>query len=129
MSSATLASPALQTPFVSNQRIQTLSNWFFLTAFFVMVMVILGGLTRLTGSGLSMVNWRPITGFLPPLNPEQWQAVFELYQESPQYQTVNFGMGVDDFKGIFWLEYIHRLVGRLLGLLFLAPLVYSVLHK
>ena len=114
---------------VDKKRLTILSHWFFLTAFFVMVMVVLGGLTRLTGSGLSMVDWRPLTGFLPPLNLEQWGAVFDLYKESPQYQSVNLGMGLEDFKSIFWLEYIHRLMGRFIGLLFLAPLLYSLLHK
>lgn len=123
----TLAS--LKHSFALSQRSKILSNWFFVTAFFVMGMVVLGGLTRLTGSGLSMVNWRPITGFLPPLNIEQWQAVFDLYKESPQYQTVNFGMGLDDFKDIFWLEYIHRLGGRFIGILFLIPLLYSLRYK
>lgn len=106
-----------------------LSNWLFVTAGFVMAMVILGGFTRLTGSGLSMVDWRPVTGFLPPLTEGQWQGVFDLYKASPQYHQVNFAMGLPDFKGIFWLEFIHRLVGRLIGLIFLVPLFYSLVKK
>lgn len=107
----------------------TLSNWLFITAGFVIIMVVLGGLTRLTGSGLSMVDWRPVTGFLPPLNEGQWQGVFDLYKMSPQYHKVNFGMNLSDFKGIFWLEFIHRLVGRFIGILFLVPLLYSLVKK
>lgn len=91
-------------------------------------MVVLGGYTRLTGSGLSMVDWRPITGFLPPLNPADWQAVFDLYKDSPQYKQVNYGMDIEGFKGIFWLEYLHRLMGRFIGLFFLVPLFYSLRH-
>ncbi len=83
---------------VSRNSFVILSNWLFTTAGFVMIMVVLGGLTRLTGSGLSMVDWRPVTGFLPPLNEEQWQGVFELYKASPQYRKVNFGMSLLEFK-------------------------------
>ena len=84
-------------------------------------MVVLGGVTRLTGSGLSMVDWRPVVGWLPPLSDAEWQASFEMYQQSPEFQKVNFDMDVDDYKGIFWLEYLHRLLGRLIGVAFLVP--------
>ncbi|MBF0159620.1 MAG: COX15/CtaA family protein [Magnetococcales bacterium] len=90
----------------------------------VLAMVILGGVTRLTGSGLSMVNWAPITGWLPPLSPEAWQQVFALYQQTPEFRLINSTMDVAGFKGIFWLEYIHRLVGRLTGVVFLLPMLY-----
>tara|TARA_R110002095_G_scaffold87238_2_gene75994 strand:+ start:205 stop:1290 length:1086 start_codon:yes stop_codon:yes gene_type:complete len=121
--SSTIASATSGTPFI------TLSNWLFVTAGFVLIMVVLGGFTRLTGSGLSMVDWRPVTGFLPPLNEGQWQGVFDLYKLSPQYHKVNFGMSLSEFKGIFWLEFVHRLVGRLIGFIFLIPLLYSLLKK
>ena len=114
---------------ISRNSFVILSNWLFTTAGFVMVMVVLGGLTRLTGSGLSMVDWHPVTGFFPPLNEVQWQSVFDLYQASPQYRKVNFGMSLSEFKGIFWLEFIHRLAGRFIGLIFLVPLLYSLLKK
>lgn len=100
--------------------------WLFCVAAMVFIMVVLGGLTRLTGSGLSMVDWRPITGWLPPLNPDQWQAVFELYKQSPQFHHLNFDMTVDDFKNIFWLEFFHRLWGRLIGLAFAVPLIFFI---
>ena len=87
-------------------------------------MVVLGGVTRLTGSGLSMVDWRPIMGVLPPLSEEAWQNTFEMYQQSPEFQQVNSHMDVHDFKGIFWLEYLHRLLGRTIGLAFLLPFLY-----
>ena len=87
-------------------------------------MVIIGGITRLTDSGLSMVEWRPLMGFLPPLSAAEWERVFALYRSSPEYQTYNAGMGLAAFKNIFWWEYIHRFSGRLIGLLFFIPFVY-----
>jgi cytochrome c oxidase assembly protein subunit 15 len=86
-------------------------------------MVILGGVTRLTGSGLSMVTWHP-TGMLPPLNTEQWLAEFQLYQQFPEYQKLNRDMSLDGFKSIFWFEYSHRMLGRLIGLVFLLPFLF-----
>ena len=90
-------------------------------------MVVLGGFTRLTGSGLSMVDWQPLMGILPPMSDAAWQRVFELYQQSPEFQKVNAHMDVNDFKGIFWLEYLHRLLGRVIGVVFLVPsLVFAI---
>ncbi|MCK4834485.1 MAG: COX15/CtaA family protein [Gammaproteobacteria bacterium] len=87
-------------------------------------MIILGGVTRLTGSGLSMVEWAPIMGILPPLNQTEWQEAFLLYQQFPEYQIKNFGMSLDEFKSIFWFEYGHRLLGRSIGMIFLLPFLY-----
>ncbi len=92
-------------------------------------MVVIGGLTRLTGSGLSMVDWQPVTGFIPPMSDEGWQQEFENYQTSPQYKKVNSHMGVEEFKGIFWLEFIHRVVGRVTGIVFLLPLMFFIIRK
>jgi cytochrome c oxidase assembly protein subunit 15 len=85
-----------------------IAKWLLICCALVFVMVVLGGVTRLTGSGLSMVDWRPVTGFLPPLTDEAWQNEFEMYQQSPEFQEVNSQMDVNDFKGIFWLEFLHR---------------------
>jgi cytochrome c oxidase assembly protein subunit 15 len=104
-----------------NRRI---AQWLLICCALVFVMVVLGGVTRLTGSGLSMVDWRPVTGFLPPLSDEAWQKTFEMYQESPEFQQVNSHMDVNDFKGIFWLEFLHRLLGRTIGIVFLVPLLF-----
>jgi cytochrome c oxidase assembly protein subunit 15 len=90
----------------------------------VLVMVVVGGITRLTGSGLSMVEWQPLIGAIPPLDEPSWQAVFARYQLSPQYQQVNHWMQLDDFKRIFFWEYVHRLVGRSVGLLVFVPWLY-----
>lgn len=106
-----------------------ISYWLFGCAFMIFVMVVLGGLTRLTHSGLSMVDWKPITGILPPLTLDQWQQVFTLYKQSPEFQNVNFDMDLAGFKSIFWLEYIHRVWGRLIGLVFFVPLLIFGLRK
>jgi cytochrome c oxidase assembly protein subunit 15 len=98
--------------------------WLFTVAGMILVMVVLGGVTRLTGSGLSIMEWAPLSGALPPLNQADWQKLFELYKQIPQYALVNEGFGLSGFKHIFWLEWTHRLWGRLLGLAFLAPLIW-----
>lgn len=97
--------------------------WLLVCCSLVFAMVVLGGVTRLTGSGLSMVDWRPVTGVLPPLTDSDWQRTFEMYQQSPEYEKVNRHMNVDDFKGIFWLEYLHRVLGRIIGIVFIVPFV------
>lgn len=98
--------------------------WLFTVAAMIMVMILLGGVTRLTGSGLSIMEWAPITGALPPTTDAEWQRLYALYQQIPQYSLVNDGFGLDGFKQIFWLEWIHRLWGRLIGLAFLLPMVW-----
>jgi len=98
--------------------------WLLVCCALVFIMVVLGGFTRLTGSGLSMVDWRPLMGWLPPFTEAEWQRVFDLYQQSPEFQKVNSHMDVDAFKGIFWLEFLHRLLGRTIGIVFLIPFVF-----
>lgn len=112
----------MDTQRIAQQRI--IGFWLLGVAAMVFVMVVLGGLTRLTGSGLSMVDWRPVTGWLPPMGLESWQGVFELYKQSPQYRELNAGMSLPDFQNIFWLEYVHRLWGRVIGLAFALPFAY-----
>jgi cytochrome c oxidase assembly protein subunit 15 len=90
----------------------------------VVLMVFIGGVTRLTESGLSIVEWKPISGILPPFSEEAWQKEFTDYQASPEFVHKNAHFSLDDFKGIFWLEYIHRVMGRITGLVFLLPLIY-----
>jgi len=98
--------------------------WLLLCCGLVFAMVVLGGITRLTGSGLSMVDWRPLLGWLPPLGDAEWQRTFEMYQLSPEFQKINSHMDVHDFKSIFWLEYLHRLLGRTIGVVFAVPFVF-----
>lgn len=95
--------------------------------FAVVTMVFIGGLTRLTDSGLSMTDWKPITGWLPPLDSNSWDAEFTKYQESPEYQKINKGMTIEEFKSIYWLEFIHRVAGRVTALLFLIPLIIFIM--
>jgi cytochrome c oxidase assembly protein subunit 15 len=94
----------------------------------VLVMVVVGGITRLTGSGLSMVEWQPLIGAIPPLDEASWQAVFARYQASPQFQQVNHWMQLADFKRIFFWEYVHRLIGRSIGLFVFVPWLYFLVR-
>jgi cytochrome c oxidase assembly protein subunit 15 len=110
----------------SESKNRAVARWLLVCCGLVFAMVVLGGFTRLTGSGLSMVDWRPLTGILPPLTDAEWQRVFEMYRETPEYQKVNAGFGLQDFKGIFWLEYLHRLLGRMIGIVFLLPFIFFV---
>lgn len=103
--------------------------WLLLCCLMIALMVGIGGLTRLTNSGLSMTEWKPITGWLPPLNVEDWQAEFNNYQTSPEFKKINPNMDIEGFKKIFWLEYIHRVMGRVTGLVFLLPLIYFFVRK
>jgi cytochrome c oxidase assembly protein subunit 15 len=89
----------------------------------IYAMVVLGGVTRLTGSGLSMVEWDPLFGIVPPLGPDEWNEVFDLYKQSPEYNKINIGMDVDGFKRIYWYEFAHRLLGRSIGVVFFVPLL------
>ncbi len=100
--------------------------WLLTCCALVFLMVVVGGITRLTHSGLSMVEWQPIVGTIPPLDGAQWQEVFQKYQQTPEYQRVNRGMSLEQFKGIFWWEYFHRLLGRGIGVVFFLPLLYFI---
>jgi len=98
--------------------------WLLAVCLLIYAMVVLGGVTRLTGSGLSMVDWDPLMGWIPPLTQLEWERVFELYRQSPEYQKINMGMDLAGFQSIFLLEYLHRVLGRLIGLAFLLPFIY-----
>ena len=107
---------------------RAIAVWLYVCCAMIFAMVILGGLTRLTGSGLSMVDWRPVAGILPPMGEAAWQALFAQYKASPEFQRVNFWMTIDDFRSIFWLEYLHRVWGRLIGIVFGVPLAFFLLR-
>lgn len=98
--------------------------WLQLSAAMIFAMAVIGAITRLTESGLSMVEWRPLVGTLPPMTDADWQKMFAEYRQTPEFQKLNAWMSLDDFKGIFWWEYVHRLWGRLIGLVFALPLVW-----
>ncbi len=106
-----------------------IAYWLAFCAVLVFAMVILGGVTRLTHSGLSMVQWRPVTGFLPPLGEQAWQETFDNYKKFPEYQKINLGMTLPEFKSIFYYEYSHRVLGRIIGLVFAIPFLYFVVRK
>jgi cytochrome c oxidase assembly protein subunit 15 len=103
--------------------------WLTICAVTIFGMILLGGVTRLTDSGLSMVEWQPLLGVIPPLNDAEWLIAFESYKNYPEYQKINFGMDLEGFKAIYWYEYLHRVLGRLIGLLFFVPLLYLALRR
>ena len=103
---------------------RVIAHWLITCAVLIFAMVILGGVTRLTGSGLSMVNWHPIHGVIPPITELEWQEEFSHYQQSPEFNTINRSMTLPGFKKIFYFEYSHRILGRVIGLVFLLPFLY-----
>lgn len=98
--------------------------WLLSGCFLIFLMVVLGGITRLTGSGLSITEWNLVMGAVPPTNDAQWQEAFDKYKQIPQYQKLNYDFELSDFKQIFFWEYLHRLIGRLIGIVFLLPFIY-----
>lgn len=104
-------------------------SWLALVALLVFAMIVLGGVTRLTNSGLSMTDWKPVTGWLPPLSHEAWMAEFERYKAFPEYQKINHGMSLSEFQGIYAFEFAHRVLGRVIGLAFFVPFVLLLLFR
>ena len=113
------AIPANRTP-----NFLALRLWLFSVAALIAIMVLVGGATRLTESGLSIVEWKPVTGALPPLGEAQWEQAFTAYKLIPQYRELNAGMTLSEFKTIFWWEWSHRLLGRVIGIVYLLPFLY-----
>ena len=107
-------------PKINNQ----LSIWLIIMFWAISIMIVIGGLTRLTDSGLSITKWQLFSGFLPPLNQKDWILYFELYKQIPEYKLQNYDMNINEFKIIFWWEWAHRFMGRLIGIGFLIPLIY-----
>jgi cytochrome c oxidase assembly protein subunit 15 len=105
------------------------AGWLFFCAALTFAVVLVGGVTRLTRSGLSIAEWQPLIGVLPPLSPADWEALFARYRETPEFRLVNFNMTLEGFKGIFWWEYIHRLLARVIGLVFLVPYLFFLWRK
>lgn len=109
--------------------LRPIARWLAWVYGLIAAMVVIGGITRLTGSGLSMVEWQPLIGAIPPLNEAEWQAVFAQYQRTPQYAQVNHWMQIGDFKEIFFWEYVHRVLGRLIGVAFFVPWLVFVARR
>ena len=103
--------------------------WLLTSSILIVILIWVGGLTRLTGSGLSITEWEVFSGILPPLTDSKWVEYFELYKEIPEYQKINYGMSMDEFKIIFWWEYIHRVLARILVLAYFIPMVYFIFNK
>lgn len=108
---------------------RAIATWLIVCCGFVLAMLVVGGLTRLTNSGLSMVEWKPVTGVIPPLSEAQWQAEFEKYKQFPEFKLVHFHFELSDFKRIYAYEFSHRLLGRLTGLVFALPLAFFVARR
>lgn len=107
-----------------NASSRTVAAWLFVCCVLLLLMVGVGGYTRLTGSGLSITEWKPVTGAIPPLSEEAWVAEMEKYRASPEFQKINSHFTVEEFKDIYWVEYLHRLLGRTIGFAFLIPLLW-----
>jgi heme a synthase len=112
-----------------SRRDRAVANWIMIGVGMLIIQIVLGGITRLTGSGLSITEWDVITGALPPLNEHQWLAEFHKYQQTPQYRLLNFNFTLDNFKFIFFWEWFHRLWGRLIGVVFLIPFIIFLIQK
>jgi cytochrome c oxidase assembly protein subunit 15 len=112
-----------------NAKLRPVRTWLMVVAAMIALMVLVGGATRLTESGLSIVEWKPVTGTLPPLTQAQWQEAFDAYKAIPQYRELNAGMNLDEFKTIFWWEWSHRLLGRLIGIVFLLPFLFFLWRR
>ncbi|MDC2992524.1 COX15/CtaA family protein, partial [Pelagibacteraceae bacterium] len=103
--------------------------WLLTITMMVLTIIVIGGLTRLTDSGLSMTDWRPLTGIIPPISDKNWEQVFDMYKLTPEYIIVNKNMTLDEFKYIFWWEWFHRIFARLIGVVFIIPLIYFTIKK
>lgn len=114
---------------MSVNRNRSIIIWLLTGCILIYLMVVIGGITRLTHSGLSMVEWNLIVGSMPPLTDADWQVPFEKYKESPEYQQLNSHFTLEEFKSIYWWEYLHRFLGRLIGLVFVVPFLYFLIKK
>ncbi len=115
--------------FASDGAPRAVAGWLLACCALVFAIIVVGGMTRLTRSGLSITEWQPIVGTLPPLSEADWNTLFIKYQATPEYRLVNQGMTLDAFKGIFWWEYFHRLLGRLIGAAFLIPFLWFLVRR
>ncbi|KZT26888.1 cytochrome oxidase assembly [Neolentinus lepideus HHB14362 ss-1] len=104
-------------------------RWLLFSSALVFAVIVVGGVTRLTESGLSITEWKPITGILPPLSQDEWEAEFEKYKATPEFKLLNHSISLDEFKSIFWMEWSHRVLGRIIGITFVVPLAYFALRK
>lgn len=125
--SATLEDLQARTATADNNR--QVAIWLLICCALIFAMVVLGGTTRLTGSGLSMVEWEPLMGMVPPLSQDDWEGSFRIYQQFPEYQILNRHMTLGEYKNIFWFEYAHRMLGRIIGFVFFFPMAFFIIRK
>lgn len=118
-----------RTRYVETDPLAPVRAWLWVLVGMVLLMVVVGGVTRLTGSGLSITSWRPVGGILPPLSEADWQAEFDAYRQIPQFRIENRWMGLEEFRYIFWWEWIHRFLGRVIGLVFLVPFLVFLFQR
>ncbi len=111
------------------ERLKPVETWLYVISALVLLMVMVGGITRLTDSGLSITSWKPISGTIPPLSAADWQAEFDAYKQIPEYTLQNLGMSLSEFQGIFWWEWTHRFLGRFIGAAFLVPFLVFLFQK
>ena len=123
-----MTAAALNAPMTRDAN-RSMATWLLAGCALVITMIVVGGITRLTHSGLSIVEWQPLLGAIPPLSEADWVALFEKYKLTPEYQKVNFGMPLEGFKSIFWWEYLHRLLGRGIGMAFLLPYLWFLARR
>ncbi len=124
-----IGQPAAERTSISVQNRRPIALWLLFCCGAIFVMVVIGGITRLTLSGLSITEWQPVTGIVPPLSTVDWAAEFGKYRQIPQYHLLNAGMSLDEFKTIYWWEYVHRLWGRLIGFAYLLPFLYFLARR
>ena len=111
--------------YIENKQINKyISYWLISIFLIVLIMIAVGGITRLTDSGLSITEWELFSGIFPPINAKEWNSYFDFYKEIPEYKLQNYSMTLEEFKVIFWWEYVHRFLGRLIGIFFLIPLIF-----
>ncbi|MXX86934.1 MAG: heme A synthase [Gemmatimonadales bacterium] len=122
-----MPSPSAQS--MPRRHARIIAAWLLVGCALVAATLVVGGMTRLTGSGLSMVDWEPVSGVVPPMSAEGWEREFAAYRDSPEYRLVNRGMSLAEFKRIFWFEYTHRLLGRVIGLVFIIPFAAFLLRR
>ena len=108
---------------------KTVVYWLLTGCVLIFIMVIVGGITRLTHSGLSISNYKLISGVIPPMNEIEWNEAFDLYKQYPEFQKLNYNMNLEEFKGIYFWEWIHRVIGRFIGLVFILPFLYFLIRK
>ena len=107
---------------------KTVIYWLLTGCLLIFIMVIVGGITRLTHSGLSISNYKLISGVIPPMNEIEWNEAFDLYKQYPEYQKLNYNMNLEEFKDIYFWEWIHRVIGRFIGLVFILPFLYFLIR-